>query len=112
MIPRDKRFTVRMFQKVFEKSHRWGIDKHLFLIGKTSSQPRFAVVVGKKISKQAVVRNRLRRQIYEMIRRDFLDRNKKWNIIFLYRGGDVIDDITSIKAPFDALFQRLERSHS
>lgn len=39
-----------------------------YLPNKRRQQPRFAVLVSKKVSKQAVVRNRIRRRIFEAIR--------------------------------------------
>jgi ribonuclease P protein component len=38
------------------------------LVFQKSAQPRFAVVVSKKVAKTAVTRNRLRRRVYEFVR--------------------------------------------
>lgn len=39
---------------------------------------RMAVVVSKKVSKSAVVRNRIRRRLYEFVREVHKAENKKW----------------------------------
>lgn len=44
------------------------------------SDPKFAIVVSKKISKKAVIRNQIRRRIYEIVRNNF-DFDKKCHII-------------------------------
>lgn len=44
---------------------------------------RFAVVVSKKVLKTAVDRNRVRRRIYEIIRKNFADIPKQHDYIFV-----------------------------
>ena len=44
---------------------------------------RLSVVVSKKVSKSAVVRNRIRRRIYEIIRKTKSETNKKWPLDLL-----------------------------
>ena len=59
----------------------------LFLISPArSSNSHFSVVVGKKYSKKAVTRNKLRRQIYEIIRKRVQPYIKGKNIICMYNG--------------------------
>jgi ribonuclease P protein component len=43
---------------------------------------RAAVVVGRKVHKSAVVRNRLRRRIYEVMRLQETDINKPYDLVF------------------------------
>lgn len=40
---------------------------------------RLAIVVSKKVSKSAVVRNRIRRRLYEAVRARHKESGKKWN---------------------------------
>ena len=44
---------------------------------------RFAVVVSKRVEKSAVMRNRIRRRIYEILRRNFDSIPKKTDYIFV-----------------------------
>lgn len=59
----------KVIEKLFDKGKLY---KNHFLIFKyeksPSDTPQFAVVVSKKIYRKAVKRNRLRRQIYEILR--------------------------------------------
>lgn len=51
---------------------------------------RFAVVVSKKVEKSAVKRNRIRRRVYEVIRRNFDLIPKKKDYIFVIFRNDVL----------------------
>ena len=44
---------------------------------------RLAVVVSKKVSKSAVVRNRIRRRIYEIVRKAKSETDQKWPVDIL-----------------------------
>ena len=50
---------------------------------------RFAVVVSKKVEKSAVKRNRIRRRVYEVLRRNFDLIPKKKDYIFVIFSSDV-----------------------
>ena len=52
---------------------------------------RFAVVVSKKVNKTAVVRNRIRRRVYEIIRQNIDDVPKKMDYIFVVFSPEVKD---------------------
>ena len=51
------------------------------IIRKTEYPTRVAVVVSKKINKSAVVRNRIRRRIYEIVRLLDLELNSRYDIV-------------------------------
>jgi ribonuclease P protein component len=72
------------FQRVFTKG-RFVWDSLCLIKFKKNDLPisRFSVVVGKKVSKSAVVRNRLRRQVREIIRLKLNEIEKGYDIIFL-----------------------------
>jgi ribonuclease P protein component len=50
-----------------------------------------AVVVSKKISKSAVVRNRLRRRLYEILRKNFLTKLGNKNLIIIVFNPDIVN---------------------
>ena len=52
---------------------------------------RIAVVVSKKIDKRAVVRNRIRRRIYEAVRLNFDELPKATDYIFVVYSKDVMN---------------------
>lgn len=95
MLARKFRFTTRLFDRVFRRSKRIRIDGWTFLVSPARGVPRFSVVAGKKISKSAVERNKIRRQIYPIfaeILRDKVDSN----VIFLYNGPAKFDQRESL----------------
>jgi ribonuclease P protein component len=104
MLPKSIRFTSLLFDRVFRKAKRVSFGSYLFLVS-DSRLPHFSVVVGKKISKKAVVRNRLRRQLYEIIRQEISFSLTNKNIILLYNGGEILDNPTE----FRHVCQRLQR---
>src|SRR5581483_1803988 len=71
MISRHNRFHGRAsIQKLYKNSQmvRSGSLSLRYAPNKRRSQYRLAVVVSRKVSKSAVVRNRIRRRIYESVR--------------------------------------------
>lgn len=62
-----------------------------FIIGEKSEKPAFSVVVSKKISKKAVIRNRTRRRIY----RSLSEASKKIplppSIVFARKGAESLN---------------------
>lgn len=48
----------------------------------TLDHPRFGIIVANKISKKAVVRNRIKRRIRDIIEKKYADFSKKIDIIF------------------------------
>lgn len=97
MLPRSLRFSRRLFQRAFSRAKKERIEGQLFLLSKTNREPRFAVVVGKKVSRSAVKRNRLRRQLYEILRAGLVGKMVDKNVIFLYRGAEILEAPTREK---------------
>lgn len=64
------------------------------------SKPRFAVVVSKKVHKSAVVRNRIRRRVYEIVRAQEPAINEAYDIIISIFSDQVAgmphDELTKI----------------
>ncbi len=58
---------------------------------------RMAVVISKKVIKSAVGRNRVRRRVYEALRRNFEYIPKKRDYVFIIYSKDIL------KTPFDDL---------
>ncbi len=92
MLPKAKRLTTELFTEIIEKGRSFHGN---FLIVRvipthsTQETSRFAVSVPKKVSKTAVGRNKLKRQVYVAIGR--MEKNLKPNInvvIILKVGAD------------------------
>jgi ribonuclease P protein component len=57
----------------------------------SKNKKRFAVVVSKKVLKNAVGRNRIRRRVYELIRAELPNIKKPVDCIFVIYGREVYD---------------------
>jgi ribonuclease P protein component len=68
MLPSSLRLSVKEFKEVFSKGSRKNGSFFLCISYKLSSPAKFAVVISKKRAKRAVIRNRIRRRVYEAIR--------------------------------------------
>lgn len=80
MISRQHRFHGRGSLNYAYKQGRTVRGESISLRLVPSRQPdyRLAVVVSRKVSKSAVVRNKIRRRIYEVIRIEKKEANKPW----------------------------------
>jgi len=99
MLPKKNCFNTKNFKLSMKYSYKVNIGSFLFLVSGEKFIPKFAVVVSKKKVKLAVYRNRIRRQLYEIIRLDLLpfilnlSKNSKdkpyKNIICIYQKKDL-----------------------
>ncbi len=67
MLPKTKRLSKELFTRVMEKGQVFHCPFFLLRVALGQGYSRFAVSVPKKVSKTAVGRNRLRRQVYSII---------------------------------------------
>lgn len=69
MLPKENRVDVELFDKIFKegKSYHSDLLQLKTISTKDQKMSRFAFVVPKKIAKKAVIRNKLRRQGYEIV---------------------------------------------
>ncbi len=59
-------------------------------LNSTRVHPRFAVIVSKKIFKSAVKRNRVRRRLYEIIRRHLGEIEKPYDVAITVFSGELL----------------------
>lgn len=80
-----------------------------YIVNNRQSDFRVAVVVSRKVNKSAVVRNRLRRRIYECIRLRSSDIDKPYDIV-ITAYSDQLADLESVKLQeiTDGLLNRAE----
>jgi ribonuclease P protein component len=79
----------------------------LFLVGPEKYRPKCAVVVGKKKIKRAVDRNRIRRQLYEMIRQFLLPHLKDKSVICLYNSTEMLQNSREFHTALQVLLRQL-----
>lgn len=99
-------------QKDFEKIFKQGksFQNNLFslrLINNELASFHLAVVVSNKISKKAVVRNRLRRQAKEILRKELFGNAKGFDLIFIAKGELAGSEFPKIK---DAIINLLNKA--
>ncbi len=70
------------------------------------NQSRFAFIISKKISKKAVVRNKIKRRISEIVRERVKNLLKKIDGVFIALPGIEKESFQSIKEEIEKIFQR------
>lgn len=105
MLAKQKRLTKK---KDFEKIYRKGKTvKNDFLVLKTASNNltinRFAFVVSQKISKKAVVRNKIKRRLRELVRLNINKMGAGRDFVFIALPGIEKKDFKQIKEAFEGL---------
>lgn len=109
-----------MLQKKFRFHSRGGV-RYTYAHGKTIRTPklslifndnsrgfqRFAVVVSKKVEKTAVARNRIRRRVYEAIRLELPNYDKKRDHIFIIYTKDIASmDFSELRDQIRSLLEQ------
>mgnify|MGYP000258102300 CR=1 FL=1 len=77
MLPKKNRLTKSSFNQVIDEGIPFHSPTATLRLTKSDNQSQFSISIPKKVSKSAVVRNKMRRKVYTIIK-DFypdLDRN-------------------------------------
>jgi len=89
MLPKKRRISRQIFSKLpgtsFQKS-----SKHFSLRSTAAEEARVAVLVSKKVAKQATVRNKIRRRTYSATRTLVPHLSKKLFLIIAKKGAENI----------------------
>ncbi len=68
---------------------------------------RVGFVVSKKVSKKAVVRNKIKRQLREIVRLKVKDFKKGFDIVVFVKPGNLVSDFKEIKSTTETLFKKM-----
>jgi ribonuclease P protein component len=68
MLPRSQRISKEVFKETQTKGLIFHSPLFFLKCSNTDSGSRFAVVISKKIAKTAVIRNRVKRRIYSIVK--------------------------------------------
>ncbi len=110
MLAKKSRLTTQQFSMAFKNAKRFRVGDFTFLIANRKfPNPKFAIVVGKKISKIAVVRNRLRRQLYELVQKHLMSEIADRNVICLYNGPEILENSTDFSDAAKLLMKFLNK---
>lgn len=110
MIAKD--FRLKRSQIDYLMNKGGSLSSNLFIIKYVENNKnfsRFCVIISKKISTEAVTRNRLRRQIYESIRISTLSENKEHHLdlILIPKKLILAKSFAEIKADIASLPQKI-----
>lgn len=67
MLPRTQRITTRLFTDIVQKGSAFHAPLFSIRVKKAQNKSRFGVSVPKKVTKTAVLRNKIRRRIYSSL---------------------------------------------
>lgn len=67
MLPKSKRLTTEAFKEIIEKGRSIHSPFLILRVVLTNKNNRYGISVPKKVAKQAVLRNKIRRRIYTII---------------------------------------------
>ncbi len=75
----------------------------------SANDNRVAVVVSKKVDKKAVIRNRIRRRVYEIIRNAWTDTKQGYDLVFtVYDKSVATIEHSELEAEIKKLLQKAE----
>ena len=106
MLQKQYRLTHdKDFQRLFSKGKGvHGSVCSVKFVKTSKSYPRIGIIIGKKVSKLAVIRNRLRRQTREIVRSELELFPPGHDIAFIFRPGAEKKDFLQLKAELDTIF--------
>lgn len=108
MLPQPNRLKKKKdFEKAFKEGKNWSQD-FLFLKVKKNDleESRFGLVVSKKVSKKAVVRNKLKRRLREIIRKRLPEIKKGIDGVIVIKPGFPEDNFEGIEKKIEKLFKK------
>ena len=108
MLPKDSRLTKRTD---FEKVARGSRPTHSkYLILKKSPNPnhktKFGIVISTKVSKKAVVRNKIRRRIREVLRSNLSKIKPDYKVILVVKNTVIDKDYQELKQDLETILKK------
>lgn len=114
MLPKKYRLPSYLIPQVLKKGKRFH-SKLFTLIVDSASPPssgianfssRFAIIVPIKINKRSTKRNRIKRQLHEIIRLNLKKIKVGYNVILLAKRPIINENFASIKAEVEKLLKK------
>lgn len=102
MLPKSKRLSTEVFQGIIEKGQ--SIHSPFLILRKSpvAGHSHFSVSVPKKVAKQAVARNKMRRQIYSIIEKMSVKEGQ--NVIIITKVGSEKLSFSQLSDELSTLF--------
>jgi len=94
------------FEKIIKKGERfWDIFLFLKVIKNNLMIVRVGLVISRKVSKKAVERNRIKRQLSEILRIKINEINSGYDLVFFVKKGIKTRSFSEIKESVEALLK-------
>lgn len=87
MLPHSKRLTTELFAEIIEKGQSTHCSFSSVKVLEYDSVSRYAVSVPKKVAHTAVMRNKLRRRVYSLIRSLSPDLKEGFLVVIVIKQG-------------------------
>jgi ribonuclease P protein component len=97
------------FENVFRNGKKYGLfeDKiYLKVIDNNLKESRFGLVVSKKVSKKAVIRNKIKRRLREAIKCCLMNIKKNVDAVIVIAPGFDEENFQALKQKISKLFQK------
>lgn len=107
MLFRSHRLSLRKNPLLFRKGAKRIESKNLSVLYKPASALGFGVLVGRKISNKATVRNKIKRIIYEAIQEILLSFKKNYNILIIAKPNTKNTDKTELKEEIEENLKKI-----
>lgn len=110
MLKKENRLTEKNeFNNVFKRS-KTSSGRFVFLkaLENGLSVNRFGFIVSSKISKRAVIRNKIKRRLREIIHKNIIDMKKGFDVVILVRPNIVDCDFGEIKEDVEKLLKKIK----
>jgi len=110
MLPKENRLKKKKdFEKLFKEGKSF---KEKFLILRINKNDldnnRFGFIVSKKISKKAVVRNKIKRQLREIVRKDINNYQKGFDVAIIALPGIELKNFGEISQALEFTFKKIK----
>ena len=112
MLTKSNRLTEEKdFEAVFKAGKKYslpGVKIYLKIRGNNLKQSRFGFVISKKVSKKAVVRNKIKRTLREVVRTNLPGIKKNNDVVMIVLPGFEKNNFQEVKKIINGLFRKAE----
>lgn len=102
MISKAHRFTRRDFVFLRPKMKSFRSGDFLFFYHPLKYGSKLAAVISKKVDKKAVLRNRWRRQVYDVIGQELIQSHNFLALVCLYKGSSIPENTQDLQCAWEA----------
>lgn len=104
MLSKSKRLSTEEFQYTIDKGHIFHSPFIIIRLTKAIKSNKFSISVPKKVTKTAVFRNKIRRQVFNIIKKLNIDLTQGFNAILIMKVGAEKLDFTELNEEIRKIF--------